>query len=255
MSERTNHSTSSFHGIMVCVGLLALGGVIVLTLVLTPTAQSPAAPTAAASSVPDRKLRFVACDLKRRNPQGESIFAQIRRLDPDYLLLQNVNWADVSPLATAMGLRMWSPRGGPPASWGNCVLSKQEILDGDGDRGCAVSVVDGKPFLVGSVQLPDDGQLVAPWQESGAKTIVLGGSFVGAPADDDLVQAGTGRFDALPAFVPSDKLPHERIFLSPGWSCVAGGVVRGNDLTAVWIDAASSAAATTPTTQMTPADE
>jgi hypothetical protein len=261
MNERPDHSTSSFRGIMLCVGLLAFGGVIVTALVFTPPAQSPAAPTSAASSVPDRKLRFVVCDLKGRRPGDEGIFAEIRRLKPDYLLLQDVDSNDLASLVTTMQIRMSYPPNGPQAS-GNYLLSNQPLLDGEaidgGDGivgGWAASVVDGKKFLVGSVRLSasngtaEEQRLIVAWQQRGGEPIVVGGIFAGEPMDDDLVQRETGWFDALPAFVPSDQLTRERIFLSPGWSCIGGGVVRGGDLSAVWIDAASSAAATTPTTQ------
>jgi hypothetical protein len=278
MTRRVDQSNSSLRGILLCLGLVAFGGVILLRLFLTPQAESLAAPAEATPQIPGVKLRFVSCDVNRRRLQEEPVFAEIRRLDPDYLLLQNVDSEDVAPIAEAMGMAKWyhpgvyqpsANLGGSRASWGNCVLSKQQIFEGSAIEGgggvmgaWAVSAVDGKRFLVGSVHLkqtgdssPESQQLISAWEKRGSEPIVIGGLFCRELAGDDLVQRGSGWFDALSAFITTDAMRRPQIFLSPGWSCIRGGVIEGFDLAPAWIDASSSAAATAPTTRSSAADD
>jgi hypothetical protein len=255
---------------------VAFVGVILLGLFLVPSAQSPGAPAEATSQVPNVRLRFVSCDVNRRHLQAEPVIAEIRRLDPDYLLLQNVYPQDVAPIAEAMGMQKWYQPGlfqssanpdGLPALWGNCVLSKQQIFEGSsveggGTAAWAISVVAGKKFLVGSIHLKPAGgsslesqQLISAWQKKESEPMVIGGLFSGELANDDLVQRGSGLFDALSAFVSTDAARRPRIFLSPGWSCIRGGVIEGFDLAPAWIDASSSAAATATTRPSAPDEE
>jgi hypothetical protein len=232
------------------------------------TGSTPGALTAAKlPPVPDRRLRFVTCDVQARRLQSEPVLAEIAKCAPDFLILQNTREADVRAVAEAMHLQFafaasTHGRGRENEEpQGNAILAKAAILSlpPGGPLGLCVSSSIG-PTTVLIAALPSPGSsgawavapLVAQWKDLGSPPIVLAGAFPGTLEADNLVENETGWFDALSAWpavvrgTSAAKL-QPRIFLSAGWSCTGGGLISGYAITPAWIDAGSSAFATTPT--------
>src|SRR5687767_7294028 len=94
----------SRRGMLVCVGLFVLGGAVLWGLFLARRNRPPAAP-AVPWGAPVRPLRFVTIDLGgARLSEGGDLIADLRKLDPDFVLVQNVGYDDVLPLAGGLGM-------------------------------------------------------------------------------------------------------------------------------------------------------
>ena len=157
----------SRRGMLVCVGLFVLGGAVLWGLFLAPRNRPPAAP-AVPWGAPARPLRFVTIDLGGASvAEGGDLAADLRKLDPDFVLVQNIRFGDVLPLAEGLGMaKSFHPRlfqrpdpkakdapgdvilsthplydAGPVA-----VLPDSDVREGRGVR--AVAVVDGVKFVV-----------------------------------------------------------------------------------------------------------
>ena len=255
--------------IISCVSMAACAGLLVLAMRQLPRQQTGGGPTEAASKVPDQMLRFIACDVRGRHLQDEPVLAEIKRLNPDYLILQNLEEPDSRALANvlqmhaAFGAGLAQSASPPIAQYGNCVLSKQMLSPPQPAAGIGIwtmSQVGNKSFLIGSIIASSAGsqwagnELLADWQKRGSPPIVVAGRFPIRFADNNPVQLHSGWFDGLSAWErllprPSSGEQPTQIFLSPGWSCRAGGAISGYDLIPCWVDAGSSASATAPTTQ------
>lgn len=152
--------------------MFALGGLVLWGLFLAPRARSPAAPDLPWSA-PVRPLRFVSIDFLGYIGAGVGLSEHIRKLDPDYVLVQNVRFDDVHSLAEALGMaRSFHPqlfqRADPRAKEapGDLVLSKHRLYDAapatvktgsHRSRGVrAVAVFDGARFVVASGMAPSD---------------------------------------------------------------------------------------------------
>lgn len=273
--QRTGQSRAA--AIISCVSMAACAGFLVLAMRQLPRQQNGAVPTEAASSVPDQKLRFITCDVRRRHFQNEPVLAEIKRRNPDYLILQNIEEPDARSLADLLQMHVVfraasTPSTGPTiVHYGNCVLSKQMLSAPEPAGGIGMwtlSEAGKKSFLIGSISVFSPAgpsaseELLADWVKNGSPPVVVAGNFPIGFAGNDPVQLHSGWFDGLSAWerlppqLPSAQ-PRTQIFLSPGWSCRAGGAIAGYELAPFWVDASSSASATAPTTQAAtqPADE
>src|SRR5687767_4374510 len=195
--------------------LVILAGAAVLSAYLRPHAP-PAyvhAPPTAQLGVPERPVRFVSYNILHNQRGKDAILAEIQRLEPDFVLLQEVESRDVDEMARRLGMRsayegrVYYPSenlAGRRASWGNAILSKHPLYEaqsipnlGGGSFGVwAAAVVDGKKFHVACVHLsatwkasPRHMQeqanrrhveltnLVRAWGELVRAPIVVGGDF------------------------------------------------------------------------------
>jgi hypothetical protein len=154
-------------GAMVVVGLIVFGLIIVGGLYVTPRATPPQPPEHVAVGAPHHKLRFVSYDLARQPPANEPMLPVIVKLDPDYVLLQDVNEDDVVEIAQFFGMQhSYHPQlyqrsehlAGKRGTWGNVILSRQSLYQGSplgGIRGgfgaWAASIVDDRKFFVACV--------------------------------------------------------------------------------------------------------
>jgi hypothetical protein len=246
---------------LACAGLL-------LVAMRCFTVASPGALLAEPHSlVPDRRLRFVTCDVQRRHLASEPVVAAIKTLAPDYLILQNIGESDARAVADAMHLRsvFLAARQQAVSSLsdpvGDAVLAKSPLSkpESAGWSGLWTSSgIGSKNVLLVSISASPSGgtdgahSLTSEWMKRGSPPMVLAAPDL--PRGDEFAEGKSGWFDALSPWLrvvpgtPAAELG-PRIFLSPGWSCVAGGSISGYALTPAWIDASSSAFATTPTTQ------
>ncbi len=269
-------------GALLVVGLFAVGGGVLWGLVQAPRATSPAAPAGAPWGVPDRPLRFVSWNVLHLQRGMEAVVADIKKLEPDFVLLQEVESRDVVGLAQALGMqtshhpKAYHPSvnlDGPKATWGNVIFSRHRLYDagsipnpGGGSFGVwAVSVVDGRKFLVANVHLSatwnanplhvkrsgenranELAALVAAWRQRGAPPVVVGGDFNQIPLGDNYAVMTEHWSDALAAIGKTDTtfragLRRTRIdyfLVSPQWSAKDGGVVESgaSDHRLIWAD-------------------
>jgi endonuclease/exonuclease/phosphatase family metal-dependent hydrolase len=163
-------SVRTIPGFAVIIAMFVLGGLVLTGLFLAPHSKSPPAPTEIPWAVPDRPLRFVSYNILHNERGVEQIITEIKKLDPDFVCLQEIESKDVAPMVEALSMqRFYHDRSyqrsenlaGRHASWGNCILSKFPLYEmgpipnpGGGIFGVwAVAVVDGKKFLIANVHL------------------------------------------------------------------------------------------------------
>ena len=200
-------------GVWLVIGLVVLGGMVLGGLFLAPRPASPPTPAGTAWGVPSRRLRFVSYNILHDQRGLDRVAAEIAKLQPDFIFLQEVESADCAALAKAVGMEAnFYPRlyetsvnlAGPRASWGNLILSRHPLYNaasipnpGGGSFGVwADAVVDGKKFVVADVHLSatwnakpahikESGEnrnrelsnLVAAWTKRGSPPIVVAGDF------------------------------------------------------------------------------
>ena len=203
----------SFRGVLLVVTIFAIGGVMLAGLFLAPRPASPKAPAQAQWGVPARTLRFASYNILHNQRGLDRIAAEIKKLDADFVVLQEVEYADTGALASAVGMgeafhtRQYERSvnlAGPRASWGNLILSKHPLYEcvsipnpGGGSFGVwAVAEIDGKKFMVANVHLSatwnanpkhlkESGvnrnkeltALLNAWRERGAPPMVVAGDF------------------------------------------------------------------------------
>jgi endonuclease/exonuclease/phosphatase family metal-dependent hydrolase len=203
----------SMRGVWLVIGLFALGGMVLGGLFLAPRPASPPAPAQITWGVPARQLRFASYNILHDQRGLDRVAAEIIKMQPDFVFLQEVESADCAALAKALGMEAnFYPRlyetsvnlAGPHASWGNLILSRHPLYDaasipnpGGGSFGVwADAVVDGKKFVIADVHLSatwnakpshikESGEnryreltnLVAAWKARGSPPIVVAGDF------------------------------------------------------------------------------
>ena len=225
----------SITGVAVVLGMFLLGGLVFWGLKLAPQAPSPPAPPAAVWGAPQRTVRFVSYNILHNQRGVTQVIAELKKLSADVLCLQEVESADVVPMAEALGMQQhYHPRAyqrsanlaGPKASWGNAILSKFPLYEADaipnpggGAFGVwAVIVVDGQKFLVANVHLSatwnanpvhikQSGEfryneitnLITAWQNRGSPPIVVTGDFNQIPLGNNYYEMTRHWTDALDA--------------------------------------------------------
>lgn len=232
---------SSRRGAWLVAAIFAFGVIVFCGLYFAPKAGPPAVPGEARWGVPERTLRFVTWDLRRRHPGAGNALDIVRQLQPDYVLLQGIEEEDVIPLAEAIGMQhSYHPQlyqraknfSGRKADWGAVVLSKYPLYEGRGIPGpqgvsgaWAVSVVDGRKFVVAAAHLAagEQGQheaaaLREAWEKrvsppmvlallpaDGAVPVTLQPIAAGAGADGQWLLFTPGwKASAVPAAAPGD---------------------------------------------------
>lgn len=156
-------------GALVVLGLIAFGLLIVGGLYISPKAHPPEPPPNVPLGAPQRKLRMVTYDMARQHPANDAMFAELWKLEPDYIFLQGVNEDDVAEIAQLLRMEpSFHPQlyqrserlAGSRGTWGNLILSRQSLYLGaplGGKRGgfgaWAESIVDGSGFFVACIHL------------------------------------------------------------------------------------------------------
>ena len=241
---------ASRRGMLVCLAMFALGGAVLWGLFQVPRHGSPVAP-AVPWSAPARPLRFLSVDLGGKGGAGDELVKRIRAVDPDYVLVQNVRFDDVLPLAEALGMaRSFHPqlfqRPDPRAKDlpGDVILSihplyeaKAVVLDADPSqieaRGVrAVSVVDrGRFVVVCGVGATDASRkaLEAGLRREGSPPTVLATGII-RPTSGEGVYSGY----LLQALVARQNLRREvvpvgGIYADAAWVQGNGDLPRGAD--------------------------
>src|SRR6185436_11760785 len=81
-----------------------LGGAVLGGLFLAPRPASPPAPPQITWGVPARQLRFASYNILHEQRGIDRVAAEIVKLKPDFVFLQEVESADIAALAKALGM-------------------------------------------------------------------------------------------------------------------------------------------------------
>ena len=232
----TNGARPSMRGMLVCVAMFVLGGAVLWGLFLAPRARPPRAP-GVPWGTPSTVVRFVSVDLSG-GPVRDPVAAQVAALDADYVLVQNIRFDEVLPLAQRLGMgRAFHPalfqRPNPRAKDlpGHLVLSKHPLYDSqpmwDDVRIAAgvtaVGVIDGLRFTVGSgVAANDESLAVMRPPLSGLPPAVIVLSLIQGP------RGGSGpASDLLPRVSRTERMvrngpevPVSTIYADGSWVAV-----------------------------------
>jgi hypothetical protein len=238
---------------LVCVALFALGGAVLWGLFQAPRNRPPASP-AVPWGAPARALRFVSLDFGDQSRVNDALAQQVRALAPDYVLVQDIRFEDVLPLAAALGMeKSFHPslfqRADPRSkdAPGDLVLSIHPLydaaridLDPDASRADAhgvraVSAVDGVRFVVASGVGATDGArraLDTERRQSGSPPTVLATGFI-RQRRGERQYAG----DLLPTVAPMQEAEDDRgrlirvagIYADPSWLMAKGSSPPGAD--------------------------
>ncbi|MDB5322331.1 MAG: hypothetical protein JWN40_3962 [Phycisphaerales bacterium] len=165
-------------------------------------------PASAVWSPPDKPIRIVSCNVQHNRRGIDQILDDLRKLEPDIVLLQEIEKTELSQLTEALNTlpaiyHASENLAGRRASWGNAILSKYPLYDGStlpsaagGSFGVwATAVVGNAKFKIVSLHLAPAGnelaQLAQTWQEAGAPPIIIGGVFNHEPTIHPWTATGT----------------------------------------------------------------
>lgn len=272
-------------GASLVLGLFALGGLVLWGLYQAPRATSPPAPAAAGWGVPSRPIRVASFNVLHLQRGMDAVAAEVLQVDPDFVLLQEVDSRDVVGLARALGMQRYhhpnaydrsANLDGPKATWGNVIFAKHPVYEagpipnpGGGSFGVwATTVVDGRRFMIANVHLSatsdhranEIANLVRAWRGRGSPPIVVGGDFNQVPIGNNYFAMTEQLNDALASIGKDDVtfaaagVLHTRIdylLTSRDWAARDGGVIASNasDHRLIWANLGTARAVTTsPTT-------
>jgi endonuclease/exonuclease/phosphatase family metal-dependent hydrolase len=191
-------------------GFLAVfGGAFWAVMRISARGAGSPPPAGAVWGVPERPVRVVSYNILHNERGMGRVIEEIRKLDPDFVLLQEVEREHLSAMTRelrslpAVYHRSENLAGGR-ASWGNAILSRHRLYEGrsipnpgGGSFGVwATAVIDGRKFRVACVHLSatykfdlkhfeesavnrykELTNLVKAWEEAGRPPIVVGGDF------------------------------------------------------------------------------
>ena len=155
-------------------------------------------PASAIWSPPEKAIRIVSCNLRPNPSQIDKLFDDIRKLEPDIVLLQGVEKTQLSQMTESLHTlpaiyHASENLAGQHAGWGNAICSRFPLYEGSsvphaasGSFGVWATVVVGNAkFKIASIHLADGSeelsQLAQAWQQAGAPPIVIGGVFKQSP--------------------------------------------------------------------------
>jgi endonuclease/exonuclease/phosphatase family metal-dependent hydrolase len=257
-------------------GLLLLGFLAfsVMWIRLTGCASSPS--KSSPTSVDPAQPRVVSYNIFKCIRGREGIIDTLRRLDGDFILLQEINEPDAKPIADALGMKYVFARDyprDPRITQGQAILSKdpmtnvRSIADWD-DHSCGVAAdctIDGKKVMLMSVHLLATTRATLPavihterwrgkqleairklWTDAGQPSLILGGDFNQLPIGHNYGLMNTGLLDAL-AWVGKTgytcnfhglKTRIDYVLVSTDWNPVGGQVVdsSASDHLPIWAD-------------------
>lgn len=245
--DRPAHRKSR-RGMLVCVAMFALGGLVLWGLFQAPRNRPPVAP-AVPWGAPARPLRFVSLECGGQRGVSDDLCKEVRDLDPDFVLVQNILFADVLPLAERLGMaKSFHPslfqRSDPRSkdTPGDLILSVHPLYDGgridldedvtrnDAHGVRAVAAVDGSRFLLASGLGTTDRSrqaFDAYRRTTGAAPTVLATGFLRGRRDE-----GDYAGDLIPTVAPTQEAEGERrfvrvagIFVDRSWLMVRGATV------------------------------
>jgi hypothetical protein len=235
---------------LVVLTMFAFGGVVLCGLYMAPRGHSPASPRVPWGA-PSRPVVFASVDFGGEPGVSDALAFQVRGLDADYVLVQNIRPNDVLPLAEALGMEgSYHPqlfqRRDPRLkdAPGDLILSRHPLYDARplvlgpsaddaNSRGVqTVGVLDGVRFVLASGVGATDATLQAfeiERKKSGAPPAVLGTGFVRPKRGE-----GIYRGDLAPTVSLTQEteqggppVPVSTVYADPSWVMTAGNVLPG----------------------------
>jgi endonuclease/exonuclease/phosphatase family metal-dependent hydrolase len=216
----------------------------------------------------DKAIKIASYNILHNERGIDRVVAEIRKLDPDFVFLQEVERRDLSTMTQALGslpaiYHASENLAGGSASWGNAILSKHRLYEagtipnpGGGSFGVwGTAAIDGRKFVVANVHLSatwnakpshliESGNnrwkeltnLVNAWHERGSPPMVLGGDFNQIAMGNNYALMTKEWTDALDALGRNENtfgagLIRTRIdyfLLSKEWTAADGGVVQSD---------------------------
>jgi endonuclease/exonuclease/phosphatase family metal-dependent hydrolase len=197
-------------------------------------------PPSAVWSPPEKPIRIVSCNVRQNQATIDKVFDDIRKLEPDIVLLQEVEKSQLSQMTEALHTlpaiyHASENLGGQHASWGNAICSRYPLYEGltlprpgSGSFGVwATAVVGNSKFKVVCINIAagseELSQLAQVWQEAGAPPIVIGGGFNQPPTTQPWTNAMKTR-----------TLSDTTFLISREWKPIATG---GTGEQPIWIQA------------------
>lgn len=166
--------------------------------------------------LPDKPLNILSWDLDGGADRAK-IIDSLRPFHPDIILLQRIDPHEALEIARALDMRrgqdlqlyLPSPGEARPAIMARWPLYQGREMSkprGLGYGICAEPVINGKKFLVGSIELPKDGQqeaqaMIHEWKKEGQLPAIVAGDFAGPSIGGDwkiALAAGPDRAMASP---------------------------------------------------------
>lgn len=160
-------------GLLTVLAIFLFGGVFLAGLYYTAWRDVPPEYRASRPGVPPITLRIVSANINWKPTEIPSRVDEIKRLKPDYVLIQRILRKEAQEMAIALDMRddgelqmFYSPaNSGDPSEAGNAVLARHALYKGRSmprhdtlDFGVWVeSIIDADRFLIGCVDLSEKG--------------------------------------------------------------------------------------------------
>jgi endonuclease/exonuclease/phosphatase family metal-dependent hydrolase len=233
--------------------------------------HAPSAPATVPSSVSGRRqpdIRIVSYNVHHCARGRDRIIAALRRLDADFVLLQEIHEPDVEPLAEALKMTPAFAKNWPLASnnaQGQAIFAASRFrienarpISDSATHACGVAVdcrIDGRRVTLMSVHLiptmrpsirhirETEGwrndqirKIIGFWHEAGRPSLILGGDFNQLPVGPNYTLLTSTFIDAMARL---DRTEHtcfyngmesrvDYIFCTADWITKAGEVVAGD---------------------------
>ena len=231
--------------------LVVFGGAFWVAMKWAARGAGSPPPPSAAWGVPDRPLRFVSCNILHGELGLPRVIDEIRKLQPDFILLQKVEREHLSTMTRELRsmpavYHASENLAGPRASWGNAILSRHRLYEGQsipnpggGSFGIwATAAIDGKKFRVACVHLSDNKDLTNLVKASeDAVPIVLGGDFNQVAIHNNSELMTRHWTNALRALGKDQNIRTYCFLVSKEWKVIDGGAVESDspDHRPIWI--------------------
>jgi hypothetical protein len=231
--------------------MFAFGGAVLWGLFMVPRRRSPPSPPAPWGA-PTRPVVFASIDFGGEPGVSDALVFQVRGLDADYVLVQNIRFDDVLPLAEALGMEAsYHPqlfqRRDPKLkdAPGDLILSRHPLYearpvalgpsaDDANARGVqAVAVLDNVRFVLASGVGATDATLQAfetEWKKSGSPPTVLATGFVRPKRGEGLYRGALAPTVTLSQETEQGGplVPVATVYADPSWVMTAGNALPGS---------------------------
>jgi hypothetical protein len=185
--------------VLTVLAVFVFGGVFLAGLYYTAWRDVPPEYRVSHPGVPLVTLRIVSANGNWKSEEIPSLLGELKRLKPDYVLLQRILRKEAQDIAIALDMRhagqlqmFYSPaNSGNSSEAGNAILARHPLYKGRSmprhdtiDFGVwAESIIDNNRFLIGCVDLSEKGATeeltlaLRSAQKADSCPTILGGSF------------------------------------------------------------------------------
>lgn len=217
--------------------LALLGGGFLIFLNANRNYQRPA-PSSAVWSPSDKPIKIVTFNIHHSAQGNRAVFDQLARLNPDFILLQEVNKADLTALSEGYSsvpaiYHASENLGGKSTNWGSAILSKYPLYEtgaiptetGKSFGVWATAVIGDRKFKIASIHLAQSTefrselqQLLQSWRNANSPPIIIGGDFANSSVPSQFPFN-----DPLKSLGKDHNSRHKTLFISPDWKPLDAG--------------------------------